>query len=79
MSGGPSTAGKPNRSPDQIRADIVRTREELGHSVEVLRGRVRELTNWKRHVREHRQELIVGAAVVGFVAGGVIALRRRGD
>ena len=46
------------------------------HSVEALRGRVTELTDWRRQVREHRRELIIGAAVVGFAVGGLIALRR---
>jgi hypothetical protein len=45
--------------------------------VEALRGRVSELTDWRRQVREHRRELIAGAAVAGFVIGGIIALRRR--
>jgi hypothetical protein len=70
-------AGAPGRSSDQIRADIERQREELSHSVEALRGRVNELTDWRRQVREHRRELAIGAAVVGFAIGGLIALRRR--
>ena len=41
-------------------------RQQLGRSVEALRGRVTELTDWRRQVREHRTQLIVGAAVVGF-------------
>jgi hypothetical protein len=45
--------------------------------VDALRGRVRELTNWRRQVREHRRELVVGAAIVGFAVGGMIAMRRR--
>jgi hypothetical protein len=65
------------RTAEQIRADIQRQREELGHSVEALRGRVTELTDWRRHVREHKRELAIGAAVVGFAVGGLIALRRR--
>jgi hypothetical protein len=28
-------------------------------------------------VREHRDELIAGAAIAGFVIGGFVALRRR--
>ena len=64
------------RTSAQIRADIERQREELSHSVEALRNRVTELTDWRRQVREHRRELIVGAAVVGF-AVGVMAFRRR--
>jgi hypothetical protein len=69
--------GAPGRSSDEIRADIERQRTELGRSVEALRGRVAELTDWRRQVREHRRELAIGAAVVGFAIGGFIALRRR--
>jgi hypothetical protein len=72
-----ATRGVPGRSSAQIRRDIEAQREELGRSVEALRGRVAELTNWRRQVREHRRELIIGAAVVGFAVGGLIALRRR--
>jgi hypothetical protein len=67
----------PARSAAEIRADIERQREELSHSVEALRSRVTELTDWRRQVREHRRELIIGAAVVGFAVGGLMALRRR--
>ncbi len=70
-------APAPGRSSHEIRADIERQREELSHSVEALRGRVNELTDWRRQVREHRRELIIGAAVVGFAVGGLMALRRR--
>jgi hypothetical protein len=74
----PSTTGMPGRSAAEIRRDIDVQRRDLGHSVEVLRGRVAELTDWRRQVREHRSQLIVGAAVVGFAVGGLLALRRRG-
>jgi hypothetical protein len=67
----------PDRSSDQIRADIERQRTELGRSVEALRERVGELTDWRQQVRAHRRELAIGAAVVGFAIGGLIALRRR--
>lgn len=70
-------AGAPGRSSEEIRSDIEAQREQLGRSVEALRGRVTELTDWRRQVREHRQELIVGAAIVGFAVGGLLALRRR--
>ena len=65
------------RSAHQIRNDIQREREELGRSVEALRGRVNELTDWRRQVREHKRELVIGAAIVGFAVGGLMALRRR--
>jgi hypothetical protein len=73
----PPAPGAPGRSSAEIRADLVAHREDLGRSVEALRGRVSELTDWRRQIREHRRELIAGAAVAGFVIGGIIALRRR--
>lgn len=74
----PSTAGTAGRSPAQIRQEIELQRRDLGRSVEQLRGRMAELTDWRRQVREHRRELVVGAAVVGFALGGLMMLRRRG-
>jgi hypothetical protein len=65
------------RSAEEIRADIQREREELGRSVDALRGRVNELTDWRRQVREHKRELAIGAAIVGFAIGARLALRRR--
>lgn len=73
----PSTAGMPGRSAAQIRRDIDAQRQDLGRSVAALRGRVTELTDWRRQVQEHKRELMIGAAVVGFAIGGLIALRRR--
>jgi hypothetical protein len=73
----PSTTGVPGRTPTQIRRDIDAQRTDLGHSVEALRTRVTELTDWRRQVREHRSQLVVGAAVVGFAIGGLAMLRRR--
>lgn len=65
------------RSAAEIRRDINLQRQDLGRSVEALRGRVTELTDWRRQVREHKQQLVVGAAVVGFAVGGLMMLRRR--
>jgi Protein of unknown function (DUF3618) len=72
----PST-GMPGRSADQIRRDIDVQRQQLGTSVEALRGKVTELTDWRRQVREHQRELIIGAAAVGFAIGVRAMLRRR--
>ena len=71
------TGGPAGRTSAQIRADIERQREELGHSVSALRTRVGELTDWRRQVREHQRELAIGAAVVGFAIGVRLAFRRR--
>ncbi len=69
----------PTRSPEEIRASIERNRRELAGSVEDLRVRVRVLTDWRRQLNEHRTQVMVGAAVLGFVVGGGLrALRRRG-
>jgi uncharacterized protein DUF3618 len=65
------------RSAEQIRRDIVQQREELSRSVDALRHRWIQATDVKRQIQEHRTELAVGAAVVGFLVGGLIALRRR--
>lgn len=69
--------GMPGRSPAQIRADIESQRRDLGQSVDQLRHRVAELTDWRRQVREHRSQLITAAAVAGFAVGGLMMLRRR--
>jgi hypothetical protein len=71
------TTGAPGRSPAEIRRDIDHKRLELGGSVEALRGRVNELTDWRRQVEEHKEQLIMGAAAVGFFIGARAMLRRR--
>jgi hypothetical protein len=72
-------APRPGRSAAEIRRDIDAQRVALGRSVEALRTRVGELTDWRRQVEEHKRELIVGAAIVGFAIGGLSMLRRRGS
>jgi hypothetical protein len=71
------TAGMPGRTPAEIRRDIDLQRQDLGRSVDQLRTRVTELTDWRRQVREHRSQLIAGAAIAGFALGGLMMLRRR--
>lgn len=68
--------GAPGRTPAEIRRDIDAQQAELAGSVLALRTRVNELTDWRRQIEEHREQLIKGAAVAGFVIGGLIALRR---
>lgn len=71
-----SGPGAPDRSAAEIRADIERTRGELSASVDGLRSRIAELTDWRRQVHEHREQLIAGAAVVGFAVGALVVARR---
>jgi len=61
------------RHPEEIRRSIEATRSELAFSVNDLRSKVAELTNWRRQLVENREAVIVGAAVAGFVIGGGIA------
>ena len=46
---------------------------ELAHSLTRLRGEVAEVTNWRKQITEHRKQVLVGAAVAGFVLGDGIA------
>lgn len=68
--------GAPGRTAAEIRRDIDAQQNELATSVLALRTRVSELTDWRRQLDEHREQLIKGAAVAGFVIGGLVALRR---
>jgi hypothetical protein len=61
------------RSPEEIRRSIEANRAELGLAVERFRGEVAEITDWRRHLRNNQKEIMIGAAVAGFVLGGGIA------
>ena len=61
------------RTPEQIRASIEANRMELAHSLTRLRGEVAEVTDWRKQLVQHRKQVMVGAAVAGFVLGGGIA------
>jgi hypothetical protein len=69
------------RSPDEIRASIEANRRQLGVSVERLRGEVAEITDWRKQIRRHQRNAVIGAAVAGFVIGGglggIVGLFRR--
>ncbi|HVD87075.1 MAG TPA: DUF3618 domain-containing protein [Solirubrobacterales bacterium] len=71
------STGAPGRSPAEIRRDIDLKRRQLGSSVEALRGRVNELTDWRRQAEEHKRELMIGAAALGFAIGMRAMMRRR--
>ena len=66
-------AGPGARSPEEIRQSIEANRSELVRSVDRLRAEVAVATDWRRHLRRHKREVIIGAAVAGFVIGGGIA------
>jgi hypothetical protein len=62
-----------NRSPEEIRASIEQNRQELGVAVERLRVEVAEATDWRQQIRAHQREVLIGAAVAGFILGGGVA------
>ena len=63
----------PARTPEQIRASIEANRKELGTSMEKLYNEVAVLTDWRRHLAAHQKQVVIGAAIAGFVIGGGIA------
>ena len=70
------------RSPEEIRRSIEANRAELGMAVEKLRNEVAVVTDWRAQLRANQKNVLIGAAVAGFVLGGGIAamgglLRRR--
>ena len=72
----------PTRSPEEIRQSIEANRAELGMAVEKLRQEVAVVIDWRGQLRQHQKQVLIGAAVAGFVLGGGIAgvgrlLRRR--
>ena len=62
-----------NRTPEQIRSNIEATRKELAFSVNDLRSKVAELTNWRSSWPTTARPALAGAAVAGFVIGGGVA------
>ena len=56
-----------------IRAEIESTRQELAFSVNDLRSKVTELTNWRGQLVRNRRTALIGAAVAGFVIGEGVA------
>jgi hypothetical protein len=63
----------PGRSPVEIRQSVQETRRDLEYSVKDLKGKVAELTDWRRQLVEHKQQALIGAGAAGFILGGGIA------
>lgn len=62
-----------SQNPEMIRASIEETRRELAFSVNDLRSKMTEITNWRGQLVRNRKAALVGAAVAGFVIGGGVA------
>ena len=61
------------RSPQELRASIEANRMELERSLGNLRAEITEAADWRKHLQRHKREVVIGAAVAGFVIGGGIA------
>ena len=61
------------RSPEEIRASVEATREELRYSLVDLQGKVNELSDWRAPLRRNRRAAVIGAAAAGFLIGGGVA------
>lgn len=61
------------RSSEEIRHSIQQNRSELTMSVGELTVKVREIADWRGHLRKNPTVAVAGAAAVGFVVGGGIA------
>ena len=61
------------RNAEEIRRSIEANRAQLGLAIEKLRGEVAEAADWRKHLRNNQKQVMIGAAVAGFVLGGGIA------
>jgi hypothetical protein len=61
------------RSAEEIRDSIEAHRAELALSVDSLRRELTRASDWRAQFRRHKREVLIGAAVAGFVLGGGIA------
>jgi hypothetical protein len=61
------------RTPQEIRQSIESNRMELERSLGTLRAEITEAANWRKHLERHKKQVLIGAAVTGFVIGGGIA------
>lgn len=61
------------RTTEEIRASIEDNRRALGTSMENLQKEITKFTDWRGQLVAHQKQVVIGAAVTGFVIGGGIA------
>ncbi|HSP81762.1 MAG TPA: DUF3618 domain-containing protein [Myxococcaceae bacterium] len=59
----------PPQTPEQLRAEIARTRAELVQSVTVLREEVAWRTDWRQWVQRRPLACVGAAFFLGFLLG----------
>jgi hypothetical protein len=65
----------PQRSAAEIRSSVESNRAELALSLNRLHSEVARITDWRAQLERHRNEVMVGAAVVGGLL--LLGMRRR--
>jgi hypothetical protein len=60
---------KVSRSPEQVRAEIERVREQIVSSATALREEVAMRTDWREWVRRRPGLVLAGAFALGFWIG----------
>lgn len=66
---GEHKARSSSRSPEEIRAEIARTRAELTQSVSALREEVAWRTDWREWVQRRPLACVGAAFFIGFLIG----------
>jgi len=61
------------RTPEEIRASVEATRDELRYSLVDLQGKVNQLSDWRAPLRRNRRAVVIGAVAAGFLVGGGVA------
>ena len=59
----------PQRDPEQIRAEIERTRAEIAASIDALSAEVAARADWREWVRRKPLLFVGGAFAIGFWLG----------
>jgi hypothetical protein len=60
---------KSSRSPEQVREEIARAREQIASSIVELRREVAETADWRGWVRKNPVPFIGGAFLLGVLLG----------
>jgi hypothetical protein len=58
-----------DRTPEEVRAEIERTRSQLALTAQALRSEVEIRLDWREWVRRKPWAMVAGAFMVGFVLG----------
>lgn len=60
---------KVRKTPDEVRQEIARAREQIASSAEALRQEVAVVTDWREWVRRRPGACLAGAFALGFLIG----------